>query len=59
MDADRIRHRVARSRIAPAAAFPIRAQLAKANGRMMAASVRWRIESSEHTSFTYNLTRGT
>lgn len=57
MDADRIRRRVARSRIAPAAAFPMRVQhVAKANGRLMAASVRWLIESREHTNFTYNLT---
>lgn len=57
MNAAQLRRRVARSRNAPLAAFPLRLkQVATYNAAVAGRSVRWLLTSREHTNFTYDLT---
>jgi predicted O-methyltransferase YrrM len=52
-----LRRRLARSRLAPLAAFPQRAiRVARHDARVVGASVRWLFTSREHTNYTYDLT---
>jgi hypothetical protein len=49
--------RIARSRLAPIAAFPTRVRtVGRYDARVLRASARWLWHSREHTNFTYNLT---
>lgn len=49
--------RVARSRLAPAAVFPVRTKnVAKHDARVLKESLRWLFTSREHTNYTYDLT---
>jgi hypothetical protein len=51
-----VRRRVARTRLAPVAAFPIRVSaVARHNARMVGRSARWLASSREHTNYTYEL----
>jgi hypothetical protein len=52
-----LRRRLARSRLAPVAAFPKRvARVARHDARVLGTSVRWLFTSREHTNYTYDLT---
>jgi predicted O-methyltransferase YrrM len=52
-----LRRAVARTRLAPLAAFPKRAvRVARHDGRVVGASVRWLFTSREHHNYTYDLT---
>lgn len=52
-----LRRRLARSRLAPVAAFPKRAaRVARHDARVVGTSVRWLFTSREHTNYTYDLT---
>jgi predicted O-methyltransferase YrrM len=54
----RLRRTVARTRLAPLAAFPRRAaRVAKHDARVLRASMRWLFTSREHHNYTYDLTR--
>lgn len=56
-DRVRLRRAVARTRLAPVAAFPTRAlQVARHDAAVIGASVRWLFGSREHHNFTYDLT---
>lgn len=49
---------MARTRLAPLAAFPKRAaRVARHDARVVGTSVRWLFTSREHTNYTYDLTR--
>jgi predicted O-methyltransferase YrrM len=51
------RARIAKSRLAPVAAFPVRlATVARHDAHMAARSASWLWSSREHTNFTYDLT---
>jgi predicted O-methyltransferase YrrM len=53
----RFRRAVARSRLAPVAAFPSRfARIARHDAKVLRASARWLFGSREHHNFTYDLT---
>ena len=57
MDLVALRRRVARTRLAPVAAFPVRlAAVARYDARVVGRSLRWLGGSREHTNFTYDLT---
>jgi predicted O-methyltransferase YrrM len=52
-----LRRAVARTRLAPLAAFPKRAaRVARHDARVVGASVRWLFTSREHHNYTYDLT---
>jgi predicted O-methyltransferase YrrM len=52
-----LRRAVARTRLAPLAAFPKRAvRIARHDARVIGASVRWLFTSREHHNYTYDLT---
>jgi predicted O-methyltransferase YrrM len=51
-----LRRRVARTRLAPVAAFPVRVSaVARHNAQMVGRSARWLASSREHTNYTYEL----
>jgi predicted O-methyltransferase YrrM len=57
MDVVALRRRVARTRLAPLAAFPVRfSSVARHNARTAGRSARWLVGSREHTNYTYDLT---
>ena len=57
MDHIALRRRIARTRLAPVAAFPVRlSAVTRHNARLAGASARWLVASREHTNFTYDLT---
>ena len=52
-----VRRRIARSRLAPAAALPMRIRaVTRENANLFRQSAKWLIKSREHTNFTYDLT---
>lgn len=52
-----LRRALARTRLAPLAAFPKRAaRVARHDARVVGTSVRWLFTSREHTNYTYDLT---
>jgi predicted O-methyltransferase YrrM len=52
-----LRRAVSRSRLAPLAAFPVRAaQVLRHDGRVVSASARWLFTAREHHNYTYDLT---
>ncbi|MFF5171453.1 O-methyltransferase [Micromonospora sp. NPDC000089] len=58
MDAIKLRRAIARTPLAPVAAFPKRlASVARHDGRVLRASARWLVTSREHHNYTYDLTR--
>jgi predicted O-methyltransferase YrrM len=58
VSATNLRRAVARTRLAPIAAFPTRlAGVARHDARVLRASARWLFTSREHHNFTYDLTR--
>lgn len=57
MDASKLRRAVARTPLAPVAAFPKRlARVARHDARVLATSARWLLTSREHHNYTYDLT---
>ncbi|MEV0427139.1 class I SAM-dependent methyltransferase [Micromonospora sp. NPDC050495] len=57
MDATKLRRAVARTPLAPVAAFPTRlARVARHDARVLATSARWLLTSHEHHNYTYDLT---
>jgi predicted O-methyltransferase YrrM len=57
MDLVALRRRVARTRLAPLAAFPVRlSSVVGHNARTAGRSARWLVRSREHTNYTYDLT---
>ncbi|MDI5939431.1 class I SAM-dependent methyltransferase, partial [Micromonospora sp. DH15] len=57
MDATKLRRAVARTRLAPVAAFPRRlARVARYDAKVLRASARWLVTSREHHNYTYELT---
>jgi predicted O-methyltransferase YrrM len=57
MDVVALRRRVARTRLAPVAAFPVRfSSVVRHNARTAGRSARWLVGSREHTNYTYDLT---
>lgn len=57
MDSVRLRRKLAASRWARVAAFPVRAgQVTRFNALNIAASTKWLFTSREHTNYTYHLT---
>jgi predicted O-methyltransferase YrrM len=57
VSATELRRAVARTRLAPLAAFPVRAaHVARHDVRVISASVRWLFTSREHHNYTYDLT---
>ncbi|WP_329107920.1 class I SAM-dependent methyltransferase [Micromonospora sp. NBC_01699] len=58
MDGTRFRRRIARTPLAPVAAFPKRLlQVARYDARVVRVSARWLFTSREHHNYTYDLTR--
>ncbi|GGM21998.1 hypothetical protein GCM10011608_03430 [Micromonospora sonchi] len=58
MDAVKLRRALARTRLAPVAAFPKRlATVARHDAKVLRISARWLIASREHHNYTYELTR--
>lgn len=58
MDALQFRRALARSRLAPVAAFPKRLlRVARHDARVLGVSARWLFTSREHHNYTYDLTR--
>ncbi|MCX4474085.1 class I SAM-dependent methyltransferase [Micromonospora sp. NBC_01655] len=58
MDATKLRRAIARTRLAPVAAFPKRfARVARHDAKVLRASARWLVTSREHHNYTYELTR--
>nr|MDT0662212.1 class I SAM-dependent methyltransferase [Micromonospora sp. DSM 115978] len=58
MDGTKIRRAIARTRLAPVAAFPQRLfKVARYDARVLKVSARWLVTSREHHNYTYNLTR--
>lgn len=57
MDATKLRRAIARTPLAPVAAFPKRlARVARHDGKVLKASARWLVTSREHHNYTYDLT---
>ncbi|MEQ4305563.1 class I SAM-dependent methyltransferase [Plantactinospora sp. B6F1] len=58
MDGTNLRRALARTQLAPVAAFPRRfMRVARHDARVIGASVRWLFTSREHHNYTYDLTR--
>ncbi|MGI5214902.1 class I SAM-dependent methyltransferase [Plantactinospora sp. CA-290183] len=58
MDGTKLRRAIARTRLAPVAAFPMRfMRVARHDARMIGVSARWLLTSREHHNYTYDLTR--
>ncbi|MGW4291834.1 O-methyltransferase [Micromonospora chersina] len=58
MDATKLRRAIARTRLAPVAAFPKRlARVARHDARVLRTSARWLLTSREHHNYTYELTK--
>ena len=58
MTATKLRRTIARTPLAPIAAFPKRfARVARHDARVLATSIRWLFTSREHHNYTYDLTR--
>ena len=58
MSATNLRRAIARTPLAPIAAFPKRlARVARHDARVLGASARWLFTSREHHNYTYDLTR--
>ncbi|RQW95273.1 class I SAM-dependent methyltransferase [Micromonospora inaquosa] len=58
MDATKLRRAIARTPLAPVAAFPKRlARVARHDARVLRASARWLVTSREHHNYTYELTK--
>jgi len=56
--ATKLRRTIARTPLAPIAAFPKRfARVARHDARVLATSIRWLFTSREHHNYTYDLTR--
>lgn len=57
MDLVALRRKIARTRLAPVAAFPVRlSAVVGHNARGVGSSARWLVSSREHTNYTYDLT---
>ncbi|MEU4676170.1 class I SAM-dependent methyltransferase [Micromonospora sp. NPDC023737] len=57
MDATRLRRAIARTPLAPVAAFPKRlARVARHDAKVLRTSARWLVTSREHHNYTYELT---
>jgi predicted O-methyltransferase YrrM len=57
VDATKLRRAIARTPLAPVAAFPKRlARVARHDARVFRASARWLVTSREHHNYTYDLT---
>ncbi|MGK5738667.1 class I SAM-dependent methyltransferase [Micromonospora sp. URMC 103] len=57
MDATKLRRAIARTRLAPVAAFPKRlASVARHDTKVLRTSARWLVTSREHHNYTYDLT---
>lgn len=58
VDGAQLRRTIARSRLAPVAAFPKRLlRVARHDARVLGVSARWLFTSREHHNYTYDLTR--
>ncbi|MGW4497910.1 CmcI family methyltransferase [Micromonospora sp. NPDC004336] len=58
MDATKLRRAIARTPLAPVAAFPKRlARVARHDAKVLRASARWLVTSREHHNYTYDLTK--
>ncbi|MFF3865519.1 class I SAM-dependent methyltransferase [Micromonospora sp. NPDC001898] len=58
MDVTKLRRAIARTRLAPVAAFPKRlARVARHDAKVLRASARWLVTSREHHNYTYELTK--
>jgi predicted O-methyltransferase YrrM len=58
MDSHALSRRIAGSRLAPVAAFPVRLRrVARHDRAVLAESARWLVTSREHHNYTYDLTR--
>ncbi|MBG6067601.1 class I SAM-dependent methyltransferase [Micromonospora ureilytica] len=58
MDATPLRRAIARSPLAPVAAFPKRlARIARHDAKVLRVSARWLVTSREHHNYTYELTK--
>ncbi|SBT37017.1 class I SAM-dependent methyltransferase [Micromonospora narathiwatensis] len=58
MDATKLRRAIARTPLAPVAAFPKRlAKVARYDSRVLGTSARWLFTSREHHNYTYDLTK--
>ncbi|GLZ57745.1 MULTISPECIES: O-methyltransferase [Micromonospora] len=58
MDATKLRRAIARTPLAPVAAFPKRfARVARHDAKVLRASARWLVTSREHHNYTYELTK--
>jgi hypothetical protein len=57
VDSSELRRTIARTRLAPLAAFPARLRrVARHDVRVLRASARWLVTSREHHNYTYDLT---
>ncbi|RZU73760.1 putative O-methyltransferase YrrM [Micromonospora kangleipakensis] len=58
MDATKLRRAIARTPLAPVAAFPKRlARVARHDAKVLRTSARWLVTSREHHNYTYELTK--
>lgn len=58
MDATKLRRAIARTPLAPVAAFPKRlARVARHDAKVLRTSARWLLTSREHHNYTYDLTK--
>ncbi|MFC3504761.1 class I SAM-dependent methyltransferase [Micromonospora krabiensis] len=58
MDATSLRRAIARTRLAPVAAFPKRlVSVARHDAKVLRTSARWLVTSREHHNYTYDLTK--
>ncbi|MEV0880465.1 class I SAM-dependent methyltransferase [Micromonospora echinofusca] len=58
MDATKLRRAIARTRLAPVAAFPKRlVRVARHDAKVLRTSARWLVTSREHHNYTYELTK--
>ncbi|MFG2009983.1 class I SAM-dependent methyltransferase [Micromonospora sp. NPDC048868] len=58
MDATKLRRAIARTRLAPVAAFPKRlARVVRHDAKVLRTSARWLVTSREHHNYTYELTK--
>ncbi|MGS2616540.1 class I SAM-dependent methyltransferase [Micromonospora sp. LZ34] len=58
MDATKLRRAIARTPLAPVAAFPKRlARVARHDAKVLRTSARWLVTSREHHNYTYDLTK--
>lgn len=58
VDGTNLRRAIARTRLAPVAAFPKRLlRVARHDARVLGVSARWLVTSREHHNYTYDLTR--